>query len=168
MALFPPGKGGGDGVDYGFKGKGVLIHSLVDAQGMPLAVSVTAANASERDQVLPLLESIKIRTGKRGRPRQYPKQLAADKGYDSKVLRQELRRRGIRPELPKRFWSKRKQAPGRKLTQKVKRYVVERCFAWYQRKFRRLGVRWERKADNFRAFVNLGFCMIWLSRLLVG
>ena len=26
MALFPPGKGGGEGVAYGYKGKGILIH----------------------------------------------------------------------------------------------------------------------------------------------
>ena len=31
MALFPPGKGGGELVEYGYKGKGVTIHSLVDA-----------------------------------------------------------------------------------------------------------------------------------------
>ena len=43
-ALFPPGKGGGSGVDYGYKGKGILIHTLVDGKGSPLAVSVTAAN----------------------------------------------------------------------------------------------------------------------------
>jgi len=84
MAPFPPGKGGGDGVSHGFKGKGVLIHSLVDAQGMPLAVDVTCAKSSEREQVFPLLDSIDIHTGKVGRPRSRPAQLAADKGYDSK------------------------------------------------------------------------------------
>lgn len=80
MALFPPGKGGGKGVDYGYKGKGVLIHSLVDANGLPLAVSVTSAKESEREQVLPLLDSITIKTGKPGRPRSRPENLAADKG----------------------------------------------------------------------------------------
>ncbi|MEH2069669.1 MAG: hypothetical protein V7K47_16160 [Nostoc sp.] len=28
MALFPPGKGGGEEIAYGGKGKGVLIHTL--------------------------------------------------------------------------------------------------------------------------------------------
>ena len=36
-ALFPPGKGGGAGVASGGKGKGMLIHSLTDGGGMPLA-----------------------------------------------------------------------------------------------------------------------------------
>ena len=30
MALFPPGKGGGEGVARGGKGKGILIHSLTE------------------------------------------------------------------------------------------------------------------------------------------
>lgn len=167
-APFPPGKGGGEGVEYGFKGKGVLIHSLVDANGMPLAVCVTSARDSERAQVLPMLDSLKVRTGKPGRPRSRPKQLAADKGYDSKELRDELRRRNIRPELPKRVWKNRRQPRGRKLTKRVQRYVVERAFSWYQLKFRRLVVRWERKPHLFQAFVSLAFSIIWLERLILG
>ena len=146
----------------------MLIHSLVDAKGMPLAVRVTRAKASERAQVLPMLDSLKIRTGKPGRPRSRPKQLAADKGDDSRALRQELRRRHIRPELPERVWKGRRQPPGPKLEKRVERYVVERCFSWYQRKFRRLAVRWERKPELFEAFVRLGFAWIWLNRLLMG
>ncbi len=146
----------------------MLIHSLVDAKGMPLAVRVTSAKASERAQVLPMLDSLKIRTGKPGRPRSRPKQLAADKGYDSRALRKELRRRNIRPELAKRVWKNRRQPPGPKLEKRVDRYVVERCFSWYQRKFRRLAVRWERKPELFEAFVRLGFAWIWLTKILMG
>ena len=54
MAVFPSGKGSGEQVNSGYKGKGVTIHSLVDGEGNPLAVLVTAANESEREQVLPL------------------------------------------------------------------------------------------------------------------
>ena len=36
-ARFPPGTGGGEGVARGGKGKGILMHSLTDAAGMPLA-----------------------------------------------------------------------------------------------------------------------------------
>ena len=61
MALFPWRKGGREQVNYGYKGKGVTIHSLVDGEGNPLAVLVTVANESERGQVLPLLASIQIR-----------------------------------------------------------------------------------------------------------
>ena len=62
----------------------------------------TPANGSEREQVLPLIDSIVVKTNQPGRPRLRVRVLAADKGYDSKVLRAALRRRGIRPQLPKR------------------------------------------------------------------
>src|ERR1700745_985052 len=104
MALFPPGKGGGEGVARGGKGKGILIHSLTEGGGMPLANRTTPANGDERAQVLPLLDAVKIRTGKQGRPRKRLKGIATDKGYDAKALRQQLRQGGVRAQIPKGVW----------------------------------------------------------------
>ena len=109
MALFPPGKGGGEGVARGGKGKGILIHSLTDGSGMPLANRITPANGDERAQGVPLLDAVKVRTGKRGRPRKRLKVIATDKGYDAKALRQQLRKRGIRAQIPKRVWKTKKK-----------------------------------------------------------
>src|SRR5919106_4028596 len=103
-ALFPPGKGGGEGVARGGKGKGVLIHSLTDGGGMPLANRTTPANGDERAQVLPLLDAVKVRTGKRGHPRKRLRVLATAKGYDAQALRQ----RGVRAQIPKRVWKTKK------------------------------------------------------------
>ena len=80
MALFPPGKGGGEGVGYGYKGKGILIHSITEANGMPVVATTTPANGDERQQVLPMLAQIRLATLKRGNPQRRPKTLAADKG----------------------------------------------------------------------------------------
>ena len=85
MDHFPPGKGGGKGVARGGKGKGILIHSFTDATGMPLAHRTTAAHGNERAQVLPLLDALRLRTGKRGRPRKRLKVIATDQGYDAKT-----------------------------------------------------------------------------------
>ncbi len=84
---FAAGKGGGEGVEYGFKGKGVTIHALTDGQGMPLALTHTGAAGNERDQVTPLMNGVSIKTGKPGRTRKRPKVLQMDKGYDSQALR---------------------------------------------------------------------------------
>ena len=62
----------------------------------------TPANGSERQQVMPLLNGVKVKTNSPGRPRKRLKVLTADKGYDSKDLRAALRKRGIKPQLPKR------------------------------------------------------------------
>ena len=74
MALFPPGKGGGQSVDYGYKGKGVTTHLLVDGNGMPLSATATPASGSEREQVYPLLQRVRIYHGF-GRPKRCPKEI---------------------------------------------------------------------------------------------
>ena len=140
-ALFPQGIGGGDGVSYGYKGKGILIHSITDANGMPLVAIITSGNGDERQQVLPMLGQIRLATGKRGNPKRRPKVLAADKGYDARWLRKRLRTKGIRPQIKKRQ-TRGKKPKGRPIKDIVPRYQQERSFSWFQRKYRRLVVRW--------------------------
>lgn len=151
----------------GGKGKGILIHSLTDAAGMPLANRTTPANGNERAQVLPLLDAVRLQTGKPGRPRKRPKVLATDKGYDATALRLQLRKRGIRAQIPKRVW-KTKKSRGRPIKMDVPRFQAERTFAWFQKKYRRLVVRWERLAACFTAFLAIAMIHIWIQRLIVG
>jgi hypothetical protein len=167
MAPFPPSKGGGEGVAYGRTGKGILIHSLTDAAGMPLSTRTTPANGDERAQVIPLLDALRVRTGQRGRPRKRLKGLAADKGYDAQDLRRRLRQRGSRPQIPKRVWKNRKRR-GRLMKKDVPRFQAERAFAWFQRKYRRVAVRWERLAACFNAFLAMAMMHMWVHRLIVG
>lgn len=163
-ALFPPGKGGGLLVEHGYKGKGILIHLLVDENGMPLAALTSPANESERDMVEPLLNQVHVKTKKSGRPPKKVKKLAADKGYDSKNLRQRLRQRGIQPKIPKK--KNAKITAGRPTKMDIPRFQVERTFAWLQRKFRRLVVRWERLPHCFDAFLFLAIIFMWIKKLV--
>src|SRR5919202_4703289 len=167
MARFAPAKGGGQGGARGGKRQGLLIHSLTEGNGMPLANRTTPANGAERAQGLPLLEAVKVRTGHRGRPRKRLKVIATAKGYDAKALRQQLRKRGLRAQLPKRVW-KTKKTRGRPIKQVVPRFQAERTFAWFQKKYRRLVVRWERIAACFEAFLAIATIHIWIQRLIVG
>ncbi len=111
----------GVGVGYGYKGKGVLIHSITDANGMPVVTSTTPANGDERQQVLPMLAQIRLATLKRGNPKRRPKTLAADIGYDARWLRNKLRTKGIRPQSKKRQ-SEGKKPKGRPIKEIVPRY----------------------------------------------
>lgn len=163
-ALFPPGKGGGEGVDYGYKGKGILIHLLVDREGMPLSALTTAANGNEREQVLPLLEQLVVRTNKPGRPPKKPKKLAADKGYDKQELRDKLKKKGIQAQIPRRKNAKKRRGPTPKTD--APRFQVERTFSWLQRKFRRLVVRWERLPYCYDAFLSLAISFMWVRKLV--
>ncbi len=92
--------------------------------------------------------------------------LGGDKGYDSKEKRTALRKRGIRPQLLKRTY-KTKKNRGRPIKISVPRFQQERCFAWYQRKYRRLVLRWEGKKANFDAFLSLATIHIWINKILL-
>ena len=164
-ALFPPGKDGGEGVGYGYKGKGILRSTITEANGMPVVAATTPANGDEKQQVLPMLAQIRLATGKRGNPKRRPKILAADIGYDAKWLRCKLRAKGIRPQIKKRQW-KGKKLLGRPIKEIVPRYQQERSFSWLQRKYRRLVVRWERLKICFDAFLLLACSYLWFSRLV--
>ena len=165
MGLFPPGKGGGDDVDYGYKGKGVTNHLLVEGKGMPLSAITTSAKGSERAQVINLLAEVKVFGPTRFRPRSCPKELQADKGYDSQELRNTLRAKGIKPCISRRAWKNRKQRPGRKPPEQKDRFKVERCFAWIQRKFRRLCIRWERRRRYWNGFLQLAIAWMWAGKI---
>lgn len=166
MGLFPPGKGGGDDVEYGFKGKGITQHLLIDGSGMPLAIITTSAAESERAQIINLQAQVKIFGGNRRRPRSCPDELQTDKGYDAKELRGNLRRKGVKPLVPRREWEKRKQPRGPKPEGPKDRWKVERCFAWMQKKFRRLCIKWERCRVYWNGFITLAISWMWLTKLV--
>jgi transposase len=90
-----------------------------------------------------------------------PDKIIGDKAYDSDKLDQRLaEERGIEMIAPHKV--NRKKPPtqdGRKLRRYVRRWKVERLFAWLYN-FRRLVVRWEYHADNFLGFLQLGCAMI--------
>ena len=97
-----------------------------------------------------------VRRG-RGRPRKRPKKLHADKAYDGRCCRAECRARSITPRI-----ARRSVETSERLGQH--RWVVERTFAWLNR-FRRLAIRYERRADIHEALVTLGCALICLNQI---
>jgi IS5 family transposase len=65
-------------------------HLIVDAHGIPLAVTLTDGNRHDVTQLLPLLDAIPPIRGTRGRPRRKPRELFADRGYDFDKYRRQL------------------------------------------------------------------------------
>jgi IS5 family transposase len=123
-------------------------------------VKVTGANRHESPLLLPLIDAIpRIKTPQGGR-RKRPEKLHADKGYDFGVNRRALRARGIVPRIARRGIES-KERLGRY------RWVVERgcplgSIAWLNQ-FKRLAVRYERRADIHEAFLHLGCALICLK-----
>src|SRR3954463_13217142 len=94
-----PAKGGGalTGPNPTDRGKpGTKRHVVVEGQGIPLAVKVTAANRQDCTVFVSLLEAMPPIKGPWGRPRRRPDKLHADKAYDHRFCRAYLRRRGIK------------------------------------------------------------------------
>jgi transposase len=137
--------------------KGSKHHLLVDAAGIPLAWTVTGGNRNDVTQLVPLVERVPPVRGKVGRPRRRPERLAADRGYDHDRYRRELRARRIKPEI-----ARRQSGHGSGLGRA--RWVVERTFAWLHH-FKRLLVRYDRRAEIHDAFLALGCCLVCFRRL---
>lgn len=129
-------------------------HALTDGNGIPLVVILTAANVHDVNELIPLVDSIPPVSGKRGPPRRRPERVQADTAYDSEERRKELRKRRIKPVIPKR---NREHGSGLG----VFRWVVERTLSWLHQ-FRRLRIRWERRADIHEAFIDLAESLICL------
>ena len=132
---------------------------MVDREGIPLAIVLTAANVNETTMLETTVDAIKPIKRPRGRPRKRPDKLHADKGYESKKNKAALRKRGIIPRIARKGVES-KERLGRH------RWVVERTHSWLNR-YRRLKVRYERRADIHEAFLKIGcalICWKFLSR----
>lgn len=165
MVFFSAGKGGGEEIQYGYKGKGTTTHLLVDGNGSPIAFESTAANGDERQQVEPLIDRVQQCVDDLYQCLGIITIFEADKGYDANHLRDKLLKRRIFP------WICRRKKPGQaakkiESTLKRMRWKVERAISWLQRKFRRLAVRWERKLHYWKGFLIFGLVVFWINRLV--
>ena len=127
----------------------------MDAHGIPLALELTPANAHDSTMLEPVLDAVPPIRQCAGRPRKRPGKLHADKGYDYPRCRRACRRRGITPRIARRGVE-----GGERLGRH--RWVVERTLAWFGH-FRRLAVRYERRADILEAFHLLAAALICLG-----
>lgn len=106
---------------------------------------------------MPLVDKIPPLRGIRGRPRQRPKRIYADRGYDYDRYRRDLRTKGITPVIARRGVDHGSGLGAR-------RWVIEQTIAllhW----FRRLRIRWEIRDDIHEAFLTLACAIICWRRL---
>lgn len=130
---------------------------LTDGNGLPMAVTLTAAHVHDVNELLPLVDAVPPIGGKVGAPRYRFDELFADRAYDSAFHRQALKACGITPRIARRG-----EAHGSGLG--VYRWVVERTLSWLHQ-FRRLRIRYERRPDIHQAFMTIG-CIIICWRTL--
>jgi transposase len=149
------------------RGEGTTWVVLVDGAGPPLGADLEAAAPAEVTLLETTIDTVGVgRPGKRGRPRQRPARLRADRGYDSHPLRVRLVHRGIEPSIPARRHHKHAtHHDGRKLQRYRRRWMVERTVAWLG-PFRRLVVRYERVITTYAGFFHIACTLLTLRRVL--
>jgi transposase len=109
--------------------------------------------------LIPLVDGIPPIAGKIGHPVQRPQELLADRAYDSGPHRAQLVQRGIEPVI-----AERNTEHGSGLG--IFRWVVERTISWLHQ-FRRLRIRYERRADIHMALLKIG-CVVICHRYLMN
>ncbi|HQW20597.1 MAG TPA: IS5 family transposase [Rhodocyclaceae bacterium] len=145
---------GGSGVGKTKRGKGTKIMAVADRIGLPIAVHTESASPHEVTLVQATLEQSLL--GER------PTRLIGDKAYDSDTLDAKLAQQGIELIAPHRSNRNTRTQDGRVLRRYVRRWKIERLFAWLGN-FRRLLHRWEYYLENYTGLVQLG-CMLILLR----
>jgi transposase len=133
---------------------GVKRSVLTDGRGMPIGVAVAGANVHDQRLVEETLDSIPVARPRPSRRRR--QHLCGDKGYDAEAVRRAARRRRYVPHIKSRGDER---AAKRQHRKRARRWVVERIHSWLNR-YRRILVRWEKKAANYLALLHLVFAHI--------
>jgi len=126
---------------------------------VPIGVVVAGANRNDFKLVRETLESIPV-------PRppvvsRQPQGLCLDKGYDYDEVRELVAEFGYTAHIRSR--GEEAQQLRRRVRFQARRWVVERTHSWLNR-FRRILIRWEKKADNYLALLHLACAVITYQR----
>ncbi|MEL7306232.1 MAG: IS5 family transposase [Myxococcota bacterium] len=129
---------------------GTKRHLLTEGHGLPVGLVVTGANRNDMTQVEAVLDSMPVVSF------ESEQHLCADKGYDFDGVRSALSASGYVSHILSRGQERVAiKLPG----YRARRWVVEAAHSWLNR-FRRLLVRWEKKADNYAALLHLACAVI--------
>ena len=122
---------------------------------MPIGLAVEGANRHDMKLVRETIENIVI-----DRPQpteEQPQGMCLDKGYDYQEVRDTLQEFGFTAHIRSRGEEAKelKAEAGRR----ARRWVVERTHSWMNR-FRRILIRWEKKTQNYIAFLHFACALI--------
>ncbi|TLQ43418.1 IS5 family transposase [Streptomyces marianii] len=148
------------------------IHVVGDRKCRPLAFILTAGQAADSPQFIPVLGKVRVRMPV-GRPRTRPGAVAGDKAYSSCGNRAHLRKRRIKAVIPEKKdqaanRKKKGSRGGRPVSHDADLYkernTVERLInklkAW-----RGIATRYDKTPDSYLAGLHLRASMIWLREL---
>lgn len=144
--------------------KGTKRSLLTEAEGIPVGLAVDGANRNDFKLVEQTIESIPVERPKPTKRKQQG--MCMDKGYDYDEARELVRVFGFTAHIRSR--GEEAKAIKEEAGFKARRWVVERTHSWMNR-FRRILVRWEKRADTYIAMLHLACAIItWRATGLLG
>lgn len=130
---------------------------------MPLAIVLTGANRHDMKMLESLLDGHVL-----ARPEEPPEEgfhLCLDRGYAYKTCREAAEERGYTAHIPPKVSEATPlPPPGDPERHPARRWVVEVCHSWFNR-FRRVLIRWEKRASLYLGFVQLAATLIVYRKL---
>ena len=123
------------------------IHAVVDTNGLPVRLALTAGEAHDNRLAGKLLSRLKARS------------MLADRGYDADWIRALAARKGALANIPPRCNRSEPICFSPYLYRA--RNLVERFFKKIKH-CRRVATRYDKLAANYRAFVQLAAIRLWL------
>jgi putative transposase len=134
---------------------------LTDADGGPVAVVVKGANVHDSLLLQDALEAVIVEPPN---PHTEVKQhLCLDKAFDGAPSEATAQVFGYEPHIRRIGEEKLDPKSGEK-KHPARRYVVERTISWLNR-CRGVIIRYEKKAENYLAVVQLACALLWYRRL---
>jgi transposase len=124
------------------------IHVVVDAQGLPIRLGLTAGQAHDGQIADTLLDHLVPRTI-----------VLADKAYDADRIRELIQDQGATPNIPPKSNRRWKPCFSKRLYRE--RNLIERFFSKLK-PFRRVATRYDKLAANFLAMIQLASMRLWL------
>jgi putative transposase len=133
---------------------------LTEGGGGPVAVVVAPANVHDTKLLAPTLAALVV---ERPRPTpQQPQHLCLDKAYDNPTGEAAVNQHGYSGHI--RRIGEASPPAHRQPQHPARRWVVERTLAWLS-KCRGILVRYEKKAANYLALIQLACALLWYRRL---
>lgn len=128
---------------------------MTDARGLPLAIKLTAGQCHEAPLFVDVMNAVRVQKA-RGRPKQRPEAVVADKAYSTPSIRHWLRRHGVRAVIPRRRdqLQRLQCRPHFDRAAYRSRNAVERSVGWLKEP-RRIGTRHEKLALHYEGMLAL-------------
>lgn len=144
---------------------GTKRHLLVDGRGVPLAFHLSAANRHDLKGLSRVLDPGGLLALRPEPSDRAPQHLCLDKAYDAQEADELLEALDYVEHIKRRGED---DVPGvGEVVYPARRWKVERSISWLNN-MRKLRVRWEKKAENYRGLWMLAAALITYRRIILG